>query len=225
MKVIADGVAQAGGRLCGISWRSGNKRMGASRSLGLADLAPVLTLPGFSFVNLQYGEVAADIAALRERLGVNVQQAMGVDVFHDIDGLLALIDLCDVVLTIDNVTAHLAGALGKASIVLVPTGRGRYWYWGGEERSIWYPSLKLVYQEEVGAWGPGIASAAASLPQHSGRVGSIGRPNPIGPALGRRRRLPSPRRSTWPPRANAAAPPDILRVDEKNIREHSIFNV
>ena len=155
----------AGGRLCGISWRSGNKRMGASRSLGLADLAPVLTLPGFSFVNLQYGEVAADIAALRERLGVNVQQAMGVDVFHDIDGLLALIDLCDVVVTIDNVTAHLAGALGKAGVVLVPTGRGRYWYWGGEERSLWYPSLELVYQEGDGDWAPAITRASRLVQQ------------------------------------------------------------
>jgi ADP-heptose:LPS heptosyltransferase len=98
---------------------------------------------------------------------VEVQQARDVDVFRDVDGLLSLIDLCDVVLTIDNVTAHLAGSIGKKSVVLVPAGKGRYWYWGGEEQSLWYPSLRLVYQENVGDWAPGIASAAGLLQQIS----------------------------------------------------------
>ena len=79
--------------------------------------------------------------------------------------LLAAIDLCDVVLTIDNVTAHLAGAAGKRGIVMVPRGKGRYWYWGGEEQSLWYPSLRLVYQGRVGDWPPVIATASGQLAQ------------------------------------------------------------
>jgi hypothetical protein len=61
------------------------------------------------------------------------------------------------------VTAHLAGAIGKNSIVLVPTGRGRYWYWSGEDRSLWYPSLRLVYQETVGDWSPALSVASGLL--------------------------------------------------------------
>lgn len=152
-----------GGPVCGIAWRSGNRKLGPSRSLRLTDLAPVLATAGLSFVNLQYGDVAEEIREARERLGVSVHVAEGVDVFGDIEGLAALIEACDVVLTIDNVTAHLAGALGKQSVVLVPTGRGRYWYWGGEARSLWYPSLGLVYQEKVGAWSEAIAAAARQL--------------------------------------------------------------
>lgn len=149
--------------VCGISWRSGNVRMGASRSLRLTDLAPALNLPGVTFVNLQYGDVSAEIREAGERLGVEVQQFAGVDIFNDIDGLLAAIDLCDTVLTIDNVTAHIAGAAGKHGTVLVPRGKGRYWYWGGEEQSLWYPSLRLVYQESVGDWEPAIMTAARQL--------------------------------------------------------------
>ena len=151
------------GRICGISWRSGNKRMGASRSIRLAELAPLLALPGLTFVNLQYGAVDDEIREAKDLLGVEVHRLQDVDVFNDIDGLLAAIDLCDMVLTIDNVTAHLAGALGKDSAVLVPKGKARYWYWGGERQSLWYPSLRLVYQESVGDWEPAIAAAARHM--------------------------------------------------------------
>lgn len=151
--------------VCGVSWRSGNPKLGVNRSLGLADLAPALAISGVTFVNLQYGDVDHEIRETREQLGVEVHQLAGVDVFNDLDGLLAAIDLCDVVLTIDNVTAHLAGAAGKPSIVMVPKGKGRYWYWGGEEQSLWYPSLRLVYQDRVGDWSPVITRAAGQLAQ------------------------------------------------------------
>lgn len=141
--------------------------MGASRSIRLAELAPALMLPGLTFVNLQYGEVDEEIREAKELLGVEVHRLQDLDIFHDIDGLLAAIGLCDMVLTIDNVTAHLAGAIGKSSAVLVPTGRGRYWYWGGERQSLWYPSLRLIYQESVGEWGPAIAAAARHLTELS----------------------------------------------------------
>lgn len=146
--------------VCGLSWRSGNKKMGASRSIALSALAPVLSVPGLSFVSLQYGDVADEIGEVKGSLGAEVQIARDVDVFSDIDGLLSLIDMCDVVLTIDNVTAHLAGALGKTCIVLMPTGFGRYWYWGGEEQSFWYPSLRLVYQDRPGDWTSAIVTAS-----------------------------------------------------------------
>ena len=149
--------------VCGLSWRSGNVRLGQSRSISLADLAPVLEGLPFRFVNLQYGDVAEEIAAARVQHGLDVQMLADLDVFHDLDGLAAAIDLCDVVLTTDNATAHFAGALGKDGIVLVPTGNARYWYWGGERQSLWYPSLSLVYQERVGDWTPVLAEAGRRL--------------------------------------------------------------
>ncbi|MCA3554401.1 tetratricopeptide repeat protein [Aestuariivirga sp.] len=143
--------------VCGLSWKSANKKLGAKKSLRLIDLAPLLATPGMSFVNLQYGEVEDEIAEVRAALGVSVHQAEGLDVFNDIDGLLALIDLCDAVLTTSTVTAHLAGALGKPAVVLAPVGGGRHWYWGGESPSLWYPSLQLVYQTQAGDWAAAIA--------------------------------------------------------------------
>lgn len=149
--------------VCGLSWRSGNPRMGGARSLELGRLAPVFAGTGLTPVNLQYGDVTAALQEARADHGLDVHVLQGLDLFNDLDGLAAAISLCDVVLTIDNVTAHLAGALGKRAIVLVPTGKGRYWYWGGEAQSLWYPSLSLVYQRETGDWGPVLAEAAHRL--------------------------------------------------------------
>lgn len=154
--------------VCGISWRSGNRRMGSSRSIGLGDLAPVFAGLPYGIVNLQYGDVAGEIGEARERLGPAVHVLEDLDLFNDLDGLLAAIALCDVVLTIDNVTAHFAGALGKRAIVLVPTGKGRYWYWGGERQSLWYPSLDLVYQDSIDDWGSALAAASALLASMDG---------------------------------------------------------
>jgi len=149
------------GPVVGLAWKSSNKKFGAEKSLRLVDLAPVLTLPGLSFVNLQYGEVAQDIADARAALGVDVHQIAGLDVFNDIDGLLALVDACDVVVTTSNVTAHLAGAIGKKAVVLVPAGKGSLWYWQGGSNNLWYPSLTRAAQPRIGDWQPAIAAAAA----------------------------------------------------------------
>jgi tetratricopeptide (TPR) repeat protein len=156
-----------GNIVCGLSWKSGNKKAGGDRSIELSDLAPLLAVPGITFVNLQYGDVAAEVEAARVQSGADLRIIPDVDVFGDIDGLLALIDLCDMVVTIDNLTAHLAGAIGKHAGVLVPTGGGRHWYWGGERQSLWYPSLQLLYQQAVGDWGHPIREASQLL----GRAG------------------------------------------------------
>lgn len=147
--------------LCGLSWRSANKRFGDEKSIRLQDLAPLLALPGFSFVNLQYGDVGPEIDEAGKKLGVRVHQVSGLDVFNDIDGLLSLIDACDVLLTTCNVTAHLAGAMGKRAVVLVPTARGRIWYWQGEGQNLWYPSLTLIPQETRGEWEKPIQMATS----------------------------------------------------------------
>lgn len=139
--------------VCGLAWQSANRQLGAEKSLRLQDLGDLLQSPGIGVVNLQYGAVADEIAAAERQFGARIHQAEELDVFHDIEGLLALIDACDVVVTASNVTAHLAGALGKKAAVLVPHGRGRLWYWHlDEERSFWYPSLRLFRQRDPRNW-------------------------------------------------------------------------
>lgn len=159
-----------GNIICGLSWKSGNRKAGGDRSIALSELRAVLQVPGVTFVNLQYGDVAAEIEGVRQHLDADMRSIEGVDVYNDIDGLLALMHMCDTVISIDNLTAHLAGAIGKPSCVLVPIGGGRHWYWGGESQSLWYPSLELIYQRRIGDWGAPIERAVQRLAGMAGRA-------------------------------------------------------
>jgi Flp pilus assembly protein TadD len=156
--------ALGGGRVCGIAWHSANKRFSAAKSIDLAQLRPLLETPDTVFVNLQYGAVDAELAALHARTGLRIHRIEGLDVREDIDGLAALIDACDAVVTVSNVTAHLAGALGKRGAVLVPYSKGRLWYWHeGDERSLWYPGLSVFWQDDPSGWSRPVDACARWL--------------------------------------------------------------
>lgn len=147
--------------VCGVAWRSANKKIGAEKSIRVTDLAPLFANPALSFVNLQYGDVDAEIAQTRDLLHTEIHQAPGLDLFNDIDGLLALIDACDIVITTSNLTAHLAGALGKRGCVMVPFAKGRIWYWHESDRfSLWYPTLRVFYQKDPNSWASTISEVA-----------------------------------------------------------------
>jgi Tfp pilus assembly protein PilF len=152
------------GLVCGIAWKSENQDIGNDKSIKLADLAPVLRIKGFHFVNLQYGSVQGEIDLIRDHLGIDIHNIEHIDLFEDIDGLLALIDACDVVITSSNVTAHLAGAIGKKAAVIVPYGKGRIWYWHhGQVSSLWYPKMKVIEAGPMNDWASSIDSCAEWL--------------------------------------------------------------
>ena len=153
--------AHGSGLICGVAWKSVNKKVGAAKSIGLDSFAPLLGLTGIHFVNLQYGDVKDEIQHVKSTLSVDVHQVPGVDAFNDIESLLALIDACDVIVTTSNVTAHLAGSIGKRAAVLVPHSKGKFWYWHvNDEYSFWYPSLKLFYQDNALTWDQTIADCS-----------------------------------------------------------------
>jgi len=154
-------IAVPGKRILGISWGSRNARLGAFKSLQLQDLLPVLSLPDTIFVDLQYGDTEAERRAIRETSGIDIRHFDDVDNFNDIDGLAALIEACDAVVTISNVTVHVAGALGKQSFLLAPWAKGKIWYWHeGQTQSLWYPSVRLYRQDRDRSWDAAIRTLA-----------------------------------------------------------------
>jgi hypothetical protein len=135
-----------GERVIGLSWRSSNPETGAARSLALKDLVKSLQAPGVRFVNLQYGDVSAEIEALERDEGIQVLECPGLNTTDDLDGLAALIEACDEVVSIGNATAHLAGALGKNTTVLLP--KAPSWRWLAEgESTPWYSSITLMRRD------------------------------------------------------------------------------
>ncbi len=139
-------------RLCGISWRTSNQKF-ASRNLELKRLLAALEAPDIRFVSLQYGETQKEIDAIATDLGIQVLTCKDVDNFHDIDGLAAIINACDLVVSIDNTTVHLAGALGKPVNVLLPFDSDWRWMTEGD-KSYWYASVRLFRQGPDWDWTP-----------------------------------------------------------------------
>ncbi len=86
------------------------------------------------------------------------------DLSADIDGLAAAISALDLVITSANVTAHLAGALGKPCWVLVPDQPSWRWLASGDACP-WYPSMRLFRQREPGDWAAPMAALQAALKQ------------------------------------------------------------
>ena len=150
--------------ICGISWRSKNLNFGIDKSLALEQLVPILKVPNILFIDLQYGDTSEERALLKEKYGLNLYKVDEIDLYEDIDGLAALINCCDMVVTTSNINAHIAGALDKQTYVLLPKGRGRLWYWHfNQHQSVWYKNLFLFAQKESSLWDSVIDCVLRSL--------------------------------------------------------------
>ena len=141
---------------CGISWISKNKDIGLNKSLTLEMLKPILSISNISFIDLQYNDTNVERENFYKNNGIKIDKIKELDNFNDINGITSLIDICDFVITVSNSNAHLSGALGKETFLLLPKGKGKLWYWTSEnDKSLWYPSIQIVEQEESGSWdGP-----------------------------------------------------------------------
>ena len=158
-----------GSLVVGLSWISKNPESGARRSLALAGWSPVLGVPGCTFVDLQYGDTTTERAELARSSGRALRH-LDVDAFADIDGLAALIAACDLVMTIDNTTAHLAAALGKPTWVLLPFVPDWRWLLVRDD-SPWYPTMRLFRQPSIADWPSVMARVAGELSQLTRREG------------------------------------------------------
>ena len=149
-----------------LSWRSMRVgRLGRSKSVALADFAPVLAVPGVQCIDVQYGDTAAERAAVAQQQGRTLKHFDEVDCYHDLDEVLAILEACDLLITTSNANAHLAAALGKPVWLLYPAEQAPFHYWahGGDHRCLWYPSVEIVSTPELADWPQLIAHAAAKL--------------------------------------------------------------
>ncbi len=146
--------------LIGVSWKSTNAKLQQDKSMALIDMMRELRHLEVDWVNLQYGEVNEEIDQVWRELGVRVHQVSGLDVKHDIEGLMKLIQDCDGVLTTSNSTAHFCGAVGQVGVVLVPYSKGKLWYWHMQDGfSSWYPSMRVVHCSRESGWISALAQA------------------------------------------------------------------
>jgi Glycosyltransferase family 9 (heptosyltransferase) len=150
----------AAGRRIGLVW-AGEPRgydpaaqaLDKRRSLPGAAFAPLIAVPGLSFVSLQMGAAQAELpAGVHDPMG-------GVKDFADTAAIIANLEA---VVSVDTAVAHLAGAMGKPVLLL-----DRYdncWRWlSGRTDTPWYPTLGIFRQPHMGDWEPALAAVADAL--------------------------------------------------------------
>jgi hypothetical protein len=129
----------------------------ASRSLHLEALAG-LALDGVTFVSIQKGPRAGE--AKTPPPGMNLIDLDETNV--DFEDTAAILEIADLLISVDTSPAHLAGALGKPAWLMLPYVPD--WRWMLERTdSPWYPQHKLFRQLTPGAWNGVIQDIAAKL--------------------------------------------------------------
>jgi tetratricopeptide (TPR) repeat protein len=157
-------LAGDGRKVIGLSWVSKAPVGGASKSARLADFAALLRLPHCRFVDLQYGDTGEERGELARDLGIVVDRLSDIDNTNDLDGLAALMTACDAIVTVSNTNAHLAGALGRPTFVMVPHGHARIWYWFHDrDRSPWYAHVAVRRQQSGQPWADVVATVAREV--------------------------------------------------------------
>jgi tetratricopeptide (TPR) repeat protein len=119
----------------------------------------LLAVPDVSFVNLQYGDCAAELARARA-LGVEIWNPPGLDLTNDIDGAAALSSAVDLVIGVGNASTNLAAAVGvPVWISAAPFAWPRL----GAEGYPWFPKTRVFAAARFGDWEPVIDAMAEAL--------------------------------------------------------------
>ena len=154
--------ATAGALRVGLAWDGSHSQPIDRRSVPLAALEPLLDLPGIAFYSLQVGSAAQ---ALRDR-GWDKKIIDLSPRLTDLSATAATAMQLDLVISLDSAVAHLGGALGQPTWVMLSATPD--WRWGRSgDRTQWYPSARLFRQAKAGEWTPVIADIVAALRRES----------------------------------------------------------
>ena len=159
-------LAKLPGKKVGICWRS--MMLEAKRAKYFSPIdgwAPVLKTEGVSFINLQYGDCAAEIACAADQHGVTIHQIEGLNLRDDIDGTAALSAALDLVLSAPTAAAATAASVGTEVWFLAA---GRTWPQLGTDEYPWYAKTRVMSPEKFGDW-------ASLMPDVSARLAAFAR--------------------------------------------------
>jgi len=116
------------------------------KSLRSESIAPILKIEGIDFVSLHVAK-SPDVQHCLD----NHTIVDAADCIHSFSDTAAIVDAMDLIISIDTSVAHLAGAMNKPVLTLLPYAAD--WRWQvNREDSPWYPSMRLLRQSVYGDW-------------------------------------------------------------------------
>jgi tetratricopeptide (TPR) repeat protein len=146
----------------GLSWRGGTeKTRRRDRSLDLKDLSSLIERTDCYFASLQYGDIEQEVSDFNRANPANPIHRL-LDNFDDFDEFAALITALDLVISVQNTTIHMCGALGRPCWGLIPWRPE--WRYGNQGKSmVWYKSVTLYRQDKRGEWEGALESVKSDL--------------------------------------------------------------
>jgi len=130
----------------GIVWHCKNKFY-RSRYRSIPDIScmlPLTNINGAIIYSLQKGEGEKQVNNTTNIINLGEE-------FYDFADTAAAIENLDLVITVDTSVAHLAGALGKQTWLLIEYGAD--WKWlSNIDFSPWYSSIKIYRQKTIDNW-------------------------------------------------------------------------
>jgi len=139
----------------GVAWAAGD--WDPQRSMPLRALDPLAVIPGVAWFSLQRGGAESE---LNRGAGPRVENPH--DRSLDISLTAQLIAGLDLVISVDTMVAHLSGAMGKRTWLLLHNDAD--WRWLTErDDSPWYPTMRLFRQTAQGDWTEPVARVADRL--------------------------------------------------------------
>jgi hypothetical protein len=154
-----DTLVPRGFRRIGLVW-AGRPTHGNdfNRSATLQKLADLAKLDGTALVSLQMGAAQAEIGRY---YGLAPLINLGAEI-EDFSDTMAILDGLDHLLAVDTGVAHLAGAMGKPTSILLPYAPDWRWLLKRSD-SPWYPSVTLHRQDAPGDWDSAIRKAITTI--------------------------------------------------------------
>lgn len=145
----------------GIAWRGGTLRSRQfTRSTALQQWLPLLCRDDVMFCALQHGDITAELNEIHVQSSVTVMRLEhAVDNF---DELAAIISALDLVISVDNTIAHLAGALGTPVWTLLSCSP-EWRYPRLASGMPWYPSMRLFHRGRSEDWETVFGRVAGAL--------------------------------------------------------------
>ena len=149
------------GRKVGLLWKSMKLDSARARYYSPFQLwAPVLTTPGTTFVNIQYGDCAPEIEWAEKTLGVPLWTPPDIDLKDDLDDIAALACALDLVIGFANATSNIAAAVGAPTWMISAPGA---WTRVGTDRMPWYPQARVFAPSGFRRWEETMREVAAEL--------------------------------------------------------------
>lgn len=160
-----------GGRkpVIGIAWTGGAIKTGArDKSMGIDTLGPLFrAFPGAQFVSLEHKPRASVVGRYAAENQVHVAHFPWATETADYDNTAAIVASCDVVVSVMTSVAHLAGALGVPTWMMLPVRPQPAWRYHGRGPGVpYYDCMTLVRQRAAGEWAVAIDDVIGGLRAH-----------------------------------------------------------